>query len=322
MTLRSTLTEALASIRWYLGYAFGNEGLRLGMPDPQTSSTAAAAASRIRGSARGPALMIHGIMPRSGTNYVGSLLGLHPAFAAYPHDIWELPYLQRTGDILRAQRRFMRAFRSGNRTGPRFGSQNASDVAHMAPHDFLPLFGAAVMAYVHEGVPEGRRALLKDPHATHLDRFFDVFPGEHLLIVVRDGRDLTESTTRTWPELRFPMVAKRYQRSARMVLACAERFESRSRPFLLVKYEDAVEDPAAFVRTTCQQFGLDPDTYPYDRLDEVPLVGSSQKPGAVEWTPAPRPADFSPTGRWHSWSAYRRWMFDWIAGEELRRLGY
>ena len=36
-----------------------------------------------------------------------------------------------------------------------------------------------------------------------IQQFYDVFPHEQLLVLVRDGRDLLQSTLKTWPQLRF-----------------------------------------------------------------------------------------------------------------------
>jgi hypothetical protein len=49
-------------------------------------------AKTIRGTDRKSAIIIHGIMPRSGTVYTGSLVKLHPDISPYPNEIWEAPF--------------------------------------------------------------------------------------------------------------------------------------------------------------------------------------------------------------------------------------
>ena len=65
--------------------------------------------------------------------------------------------------------------------------------------------------------------------------------------------------------------------------------------------------------------------YPWDKLESLPLRGSSTVRGAkekVHWDPVSRPKDFNPIGRWLSWSYLRRRQFKRIAGAELIRAGY
>ena len=51
-----------------------------------------------------PAIIMHGVIPRSGTVYIGELLRLHPDLHAYPNDIWEIPFLELTSDMLEVQK--------------------------------------------------------------------------------------------------------------------------------------------------------------------------------------------------------------------------
>lgn len=274
-------------------------------PSPQ----ALEAARRIRGCDRGPALIIHGIMPRSGTVYVGELLRLHPDLFAYPGHVWEFPFLRHTPRIVKLENEFLWSYKQN------FGK--------IGPNDFLPLFGASLIAYFHAAVPPGRRLLLKVPGVEHLDRFFDVFPHENLLVLVRDGRDVVQSTLKTWPQLRFSMVCIRWRRAAQMVVACDQRFRSRAQGYWLARFEDAVADPEGFVREACRRFGLDEDRYPYDQIGSIPVHGSSttQVRGRVTWDPVPN-KDFNPVGRWTGWSPYRKWLFKKLAGQPLQALGY
>jgi hypothetical protein len=295
----------------YLDYTFATKSFEPDSPAPQVTEAALQAACAIRGSDREPALVIHGIMPRSGTVYVGELLRLHPDLHAYPYQLWELPFLQLAGNVVRLQEKFFRIY-----------EQN---VGKMGQHDFLPLFGASLIAYLYAAVPPGQRMLVKVPSVQYLNRFPFVFPHEHLLVVVRDGRDLVQSTLRTWPQLNFIQVCRRWDRAARMVLG-ADRCFSESGPagYWLARYEDALDDPAAFVREACGRFGLDAARYPYAQIEALPVHGSSalHKTGRVSWRAVERPQNFRPTGYWQEWSAARKWLFKRIAGHALQELGY
>jgi protein-tyrosine sulfotransferase len=157
---------------------------------------------------------------------------------------------------------------------------------------------------------------------------------------MRDGRDVVHSTLKTWPQLMFWMACRRWKRSARMVLACDERWGRQRRRerfdavrhrqtalghgYWLGRFEHAVEDPAAFVRAACAHFGLDEERYPFERIGEVAVRGSSslQEQGDVDWQPREKPEGFDPTGHWRDWSRLRTWTFKRIAGQELIALGY
>ncbi len=273
------------------------------------SQQALRSAQAIRGRDRGPAILIHGVMPRSGTVYVGELLRLHPDLHAFPNQVWEFPFLKFAPQVLAMQREFLWAY-----------EQNMGKVAD---GDFLPLFGSSLIGYLHEVVPSGQRMLLKVPSVEHLDWFFQAFPHEHLLVLTRDGRDVVQSTLKTWPQLRFSMVCLRWRHAAQMTLACHERYQGRE-GYWLGRFEDAMREPESFVHDVCQRFGLDAGRYPYERIDQIPVHGSSttKEGGKVTWAPVARRAGFNPIGRWQQWSPLRKALFKRIAGHQLIALGY
>ena len=294
----------------YLRYATDKKSFRPERTWPAPSQRAFQAARALRGAERDPALIIHAIMPRSGSVFVGELLRLHPALWAYPYDIWEFPFLQRADDVHLLQRRFLLSY-----------EQN---VGKIGEGDFLPLFASSLMAFVHQAAPPGKRVLLKVPSVQYLHAFWDAFPHEQLLLLVRDGRDVVHSTLKTWPQLRFSMVCLRWRRAAEMVLAVREQFSERASCYWLARFEDAVADPRAFVSSACEKFGLVLAEYPMEAIDSIPVRGSSSlgQRGRVSWQPAEKPEGYSPTGHWHSWSAWRKGVFKRIAGKPLEELGY
>ena len=296
-------------VQKYLDYIFDHRSFEyLGAASP--SADAIEAAARIRGTNRGPAIMIHGIMPRSGTVYVGELLRYHPDLHAYPREFWEAPFLGRTADIEHLQQAFLWT--------------HVHNEGKIGDNDFQPLFGASLIAYLHAVVPESKRVLLKVSGVQYLDRFFDVFPHEALLLLVRDGRDVVHSTVKTWPQIRFWMACLRWKRAAKMSLYVKNRFGENKHLFWFGRFEDAIDSPKDFATAAFERLGLDAAKYPWESIDETPVMGSSSldAPGEVKWEPVEKPAGFKPTGHWRNWSAYRRIIFKAIAGESLVSLGY
>lgn len=303
----------LHDIKKYVAYFLERKGFTVETPLGSSSEHALRAARLARGADRGPALIVQGIMPRSGTVYAGELLRRHPALYAYAHHLWEFPAIQLTPDITSIQQKFILGYK-GNHD-------------KLGDADFLPLFGAALIAYLYEPVPEGQRVLAKMPSAQYLTDFFTMFPYEQLLILVRDGRDLVHSTLRTWPRLNFIQVCLRWNRSAQMVLNAARRFSgSRQTGYWLARYEDALHEPEAFVREACRRFELDEGAYPYEEISTIRVIGSSKLEKStdqgVSWQHLHKPQDFRPTQYWKQWSPLRKSIFKVIAGQSLQDLGY
>ena len=301
----------LLNVRKYFDYFFETKGFISGDQPPRFSGQAQRAALLARGDGRHPAIFIQGIMPRSGTVYAGELLRLHPDLYAYPNQIWEFPALTLTNDLIRLQKKFI--------MGYRFNQDKFED------NDFLMLFGAALMAYLHQSVPPDQRILVKMPSVQYLNYFSTMFPYENLLILVRDGRDLVHSTLRTWKQLNFAQVCLRWNRSARIILTTVKQLEScGGSGYWLAKYEDALEEPEVFISEACRRFGLDESRYPYERIQAIRVIGSSklEKRGQVRWRHLNRPKDFRPLEYWKDWSSLRKVVFKAIAGRSLIELGY
>ena len=309
----NTIKESFYDLKKYWDYFFETKGFTLNGGTAAINDHAIQAAKVARGAGRGPVVFIHGIMPRSGTVYAGELLRLHPEISHYPHQLWEFPALQLTADILELQQKFLRGYKK-NRD-------------KLGTAEFLPLFGASLIAFLHEPIPPDKRVLAKMPNVQYLNYFFSMFPHENLLILLRDGRDLVHSTLRTWPNLNFVQVCLRWNRSARMILNSLQYLnEEKTNGFLIAKYEDALENPEAFVREACCRFSLDVNTYPFEKIKWVRVVGSShlskEKNKKVEWSFIRRPADFRPVAYWRNWSLLRKQVFKVIAGRSLMDLGY
>ncbi|HXV96942.1 MAG TPA: hypothetical protein VEC93_00860, partial [Anaerolineae bacterium] len=92
-------TPPVHDLKKYFRYFFESRGFTTDTLPGTISDEAIRAAEIARGNGHGPAVMIHGIMPRSGTVYVGELLCRHPDLYAYPHHLWELPVLPLTADV-------------------------------------------------------------------------------------------------------------------------------------------------------------------------------------------------------------------------------
>ena len=275
------------------------------------SDSASSASKCIRDPRRPPALMVYGVAPRSGTNFVANLLALHPGFAPWPNLIWEIPFLRSVDHLLAFEKAFFEDF-----------PHNAE---RMQQDDFLPIFGASFIRYLHSFAPEGKKLLLKEPDARNFAYFPLVFPHEQLLLLLRDGRDVVFSTIKTWPQMQFADVCQRWNDSAKLMLQFSSKHKDNGN-YWIMKYEDVLLNQAEFVKEACHKYSLQESEFPFSEIKSMPVFGSStdsQKNGTVDWmSHKQRSDDFKPVGRWNSWSKKEKSIFKRIAGETLMEAKY
>jgi protein-tyrosine sulfotransferase len=261
---------------------------------------------------RADPIFLHGILPRSGTNFLWDLLLLHPDCAPAVDPVREDLFLEHSDHLLA----FSDAVRGAWDT--RWG---AFDVD--LPERLLAALGEGLVSFLW--VRRDRRLVTKSPTDLHLERFFAFFPTARLLVLVRDGRSVTQSSMDTF--------GWEFERAARAWAAAADRIArfqranaDRASLWRLVRYEDLVNDLDRELMGILRFTGLDPSRYDFDSARELPVRGSSSffGPGhsSVHWEPVERDENFAPTGRWRSWTPGRLDRFDWLAGDQLRTLGY
>ncbi len=269
-------------------------------------------AGQVRGADRAPALFVHGIMPRSGTNYLSDILALHPDVQLNPGRLYEFPllYISESAQMLQQEFTFM---------FPRNGEV-------MGKFDMLGHMASGWLAQFQAQYP-AKRLLLKDPHVHGIGLFPSVFPGDKLFLLIRDGRDVVASSMATFGKKgllskNFKTLVLEWRESCEAALRMARQDGSTS-PALLVRYEDIAIDPAPHVPALLAHAGLDPATFDMNALASLSVRGSSETAAAgAHWKPVAKSANFSPIGRWSSWTAPQKQLFKSLAGETLIKAGY
>lgn len=274
---------------------------------PAPSGDAIEAAKNIRGFERGPAVMIHGVSPRCGSVYTGELLSLHSDLFPYPKEMWEIPFLELSGDILNINRKFLKSYNNYGKIGE---------------SDFIPLFSSSILSFFHQFAPAEKRLMIKRPKVDYLPHFFKMFPHENLLLLIRDGRDVVSSTVRSWPQANFTNSCKRWNLGAKMIIDFQKN--NRNEGVFFTKYEEILLNPIEFVENACRCFNLKLDKYPFDKIKNIPIKGSSsiKKNGRVTWEATGKGKNFNPIGRWKEWSFKEKEIFKSIAGQSLLETGY
>jgi protein-tyrosine sulfotransferase len=272
-------------------------------------------------------VFIHGILPRSGTNYLSRALRCHPDLAASTRGLWEFPHLKKSDALLSYAKSMARSPKLPN----------------LEEGELLRMIGDAWLAYASEGLPEGCHLVLKEPSVKHLDRFFRFFPHAFLLVLMRDGRDIACSSLKTrfaspgrfdWRHprtysrrARSPLgeLARRWSEASRELRVFMDEPAGRERA-RVVRYEDLVEDPDGELRRILEFLELPADRFAWDALAALDVRGSSfvgNRYGELNWDgSAPTPEEFEPIGRWRAWSRREIRAFESIAGPELRHWRY
>jgi hypothetical protein len=256
-------------------------------------------------------IFIHGILQRSGTNFLWDLLLLHPDCAPARDPIREDLFLEHSDHLVA----FVEAVRGA--WDPMWGTFGGE-----LPDRFYAGIGEGLVSFLR--TDRDRRLVTKSPSVRHLERFFKFFPSARLLILVRDGRSVVQSGMDTfgWD---FDRVCRAWAEAADTIQRFQQTESARANRWRLVRYEDLVDDTEGQLRSLFEFLGLDAMRYDFDAARNLPVRGSSwfgQRSIRVHWDAVAKDGSFAPKERWRSWSAEQLDRFDWLAGEQLRGFHY
>jgi protein-tyrosine sulfotransferase len=261
---------------------------------------------------RADPIFIHGVLPRSGTNFLWDLLLLHPDCAPAVEPVHEDLFLEYSDHLVAFARSVEAAW------DPRWG--DFDDL----PARLAASLGDGLVSFLWRD--RGRRLVTKSPSVRRLDRFFAFFPTARLLVLVRDGRAVTMSAMETfgWG---FERAARAWDQGADEIRRFRETYgDAHPERWRLVRYEALVEDLDVELPEVLRFLELDLDRYDMGAARALPVRGSSwffgEGGSTVHWEPVEKDPDFRPTERWRSWTPERLERFEWLAGDGLRYLGY
>lgn len=257
-------------------------------------------------------IFILGILPRSGTNLLSRLLQLHPD-CEVPDPIREDWSLE-AADLLIE---YTRATYEHWAREPRWGVYEALE------GELLRSLGGGLLSLL-TSLAQERRLVTKTPSVKNLPIFFDLFPEAYLLILVRDGRDVVESATRSFGR-DSDEVAYMWAEAARTIRAFDQAHKGDVPRHMVVRYEDLVQDMERTMSRVFGFVGLDTAAYDFERAEHLPVYGSSTFRGGadhVHWEPVTKTGDFKPVRRWANWSRRQHERFNATAGDLLSVFGY
>ncbi|NIA68515.1 sulfotransferase [Pelagibius litoralis] len=257
-------------------------------------------------------ILVLGLMPRTGTNLLGRLLGLHndctPGATLYEDCLVRgLPQMQAYIESV------------AESWQPHWPSHDRLD-------DLRRHLGDGLVSFLRSDAKmPGKRPVFKTPFVIGLELVDRFMPQLELLIVVRQGPAVVESGMRSF-DWDFETASRRWGNAVAAVLAVSQRREAQGQPPLtLVRYEDLVTNTKAVLQRVFGKLALDPAGFDFDKLADFPVYGSSEQKAAeknVHWKPVAKSADFDPLARAAHWpaSAYER--FDHLTQGLSTELGY
>ncbi len=273
----------------------------------------------------GPPIMILGIAPRSGTNFLFDLLTLHPDANGCPA-VYEDYLLMHAGRLDTYARALVGQWR-----GLESIWQRQYDDA--AVQGLLGALGNGLLDYL-QARSKPPRLVTKTPSPAGIDLSFQLFPEAHLLVLVRDGRSVVESAVRSrlGPKHgnRYDVFTRQWAEAARQITVFDALYRDSDKPYRLLRYEDLITDFRATMQAVLGNCALDAARYDFAAAEALPVRGSStwgQQAGSIDsrgldWTPQEKTAGFAPLERWADWPPERHAMFNAIAGEQMQALGY
>jgi hypothetical protein len=261
-------------------------------------------------SLRAKPIFVMGILHRSGTNFLVNLICSHPD-CALPAPVWE--------DFLVAESNHLARY--VDRVSDRW-DHDWGDIESLR-NQLATSLGAGLTSFLDERC-DAPRTVTKTPSVEHLENFFKFFPQAHLVILVRDGRAVVESGTRSFGWNREWAMHK-WAKAATQILDFDRKHKRSSTRYRIVRYEDLYEDLEGELRGIFDFLGLDADRYDFGAASELPVRGSStiRNDGAdVHWEPIAKETTFDPMSRFSHWTRAQHERFNRIAGQQLEQLGY
>lgn len=264
-------------------------------------------------SAASTAIFVLGISQRSGTNFLYQLICLHPH--CHPRWVYE-DFLVSHSDLL------LRYAES------KYGSWSADWGFGEDTIDKLVVnLGRGLHSFLETRDVENQGSgylVTKTPTCRNLDNYFRLFPQSPLIILVRDGRSVTESLVRGFHWSYERAMHNWADESHRIVEFEHQWQDVKDNRYLIVRYEDLYRNTAVEMTRILLFLDLPVHLYDFNAAAELPIIGSSfaNSGDRVDFTPKEKSSDFDPLRRWSGWSKAMQTRFNWVAGDFLVAFGY
>lgn len=265
-------------------------------------------------------IFILGIMPRSGTHFLSHLICHHEACvqSVIPED----GLLSQAGLLNKYTDRKYKIWQATNDLPP-------LDVRKLLKENI----GKGLIQFLFNSTREITNTELlenhkikylvtKTPQVENIDQFFKYFPNEKLLILIRDGRALVESITKSFDH-DFEEATRDWAEAAQKIIAFQKATEKDK--FLVINYENIHLHTQKNMEEILDFLQLEKSKYDFNSVNNIPIFGSSTvktKGQEVHWNPVQKTKDFDPINRASHWTRKQHERFNWLAEKELIHFGY
>lgn len=259
-----------------------------------------------------------GILPRTGTNYVANLIECHQqAMAIGP--LWEDFFVSNSEHLTKFADRSLRFWNK------RWDEQGRL----LNKRSLLNAIGRGLLSFINEQrvepIHQDKLIIAKTPTVRNLANFFELFPNNKLIIVVRDGRNIIASGERSF-RWDFDKAARDWSYNVHEVMRFIDNNPDHINNILLLKYEDVYNDTPLTIRKILSFLALDVAEFDWDAAASLGISGSSEtvdKFGEVSWQQKVAKTDnFKPLERYKSWPQSRQLRYSWLAGDAAQKIGY
>ncbi len=269
-------------------------------------------------STRPKVVFLLGIMPRSGTHYLLSLMDKHPDCAemtGIPED-----FIIANSDLLV---KFVDGVHhSWNQLYGEYGEELKEPLfEHLGQgiEEYLYSLARESDPPVDQAETTPRVCIANTPSVKNLVLAPRITKSK-IIILVRDGRSVIESGMRSFGWF-FEDSIHEWAAAADTIL----RFANGHPQMYTLKYEDLLDEQMRkeHLRRIFNFIGVDPDSYDYEK--DVDVIGSStyyDRKKGMNWGKTKKTDEFDPRKRWKTWSRARHERFNWIAGRQSRAFGY
>ncbi|BAQ64665.1 sulfotransferase [Geminocystis sp. NIES-3709] len=258
-------------------------------------------------------VFIIGIGGRSGTNFLQSLLLLHPNCTKYSKTPPE--------DWLIADSSFLVSY--AETVSSRLENYWPEIKRNELRNQLLYSLGKGLLDTITGDDPD-KFYITKTPSTQCLDNFFELFPDSKLIILIRHGKDMTESRVKSF-NWDYQKAMENYRDSGQRILDFQQQWKSKSNNFLIVKYENLVNHTKIECDRIFNFLGLPPNLVTEKALNSLPVIGSSTHKGDkdyVHWEPIYDKTGFDPLARSSNWTEELHQQFEEICSDVSKKLGY
>lgn len=275
-------------------------------------------------------IILLGQRVRSGTNFVGSTLSMHP-------DVVTIPLDKSLGEFNLFRSRTI-AFEFNDVANSSFGMDLSNDDLKM----YLEAYGASWIRFLKTKyeIPDQKTIFIKTYVIHNIDLWKMSFPDAKIAVICRDGRDNVISSvkasndSRGWFSIGLKLKkafnytsGRSFIKHTKAWVETAEKVNEimHTKDVKVFKYEE-LNDSEDGIMELLSYYGLRVDNEILGKCMNAPVVGSSFRYNSTHskpnWTADVDKTKYHFTKKWIHWGLLKKNIFKILASKAMKQLGY